>query len=80
MGPKKKKGDGSEDTGKPKNSKLNKMNEMDRVTNHNTQYHYQEHQRNQDFDQVKYLERRMAEEQEGKKRKEEMVAGYLRFS
>ena len=31
MGPKKKKGDGSEDTGKPKNSKLNKMNEMDRV-------------------------------------------------
>ena len=78
MGPKKKKGDGSEDTGKPKNSKLNKMNEMDRVTNHPTHYHYQEHQRNQDFDQVKYLERRMAEEQEGKKRKEEMVAGYLR--
>ena len=33
MGPKKKKGDGSEETGKPKNSKLNKMNEMDRVTN-----------------------------------------------
>ena len=32
MGPKKKKGDGSEETGKPKNSKLNKMNEMDRVT------------------------------------------------
>ena len=31
MGPKKKKGDESEDTGKPKNSKLNKMNEMDRV-------------------------------------------------
>ena len=28
---------------------------------------------------MKYLERRMAEEQEGKKRKEEMVAGYLRF-
>ena len=27
---------------------------------------------------MKYLERRMAEEQEGKKRKEEMVAGYLR--
>ena len=36
MGPKKKKGDGSEETGKPKNSKLNKMNEMDRVTNHTT--------------------------------------------
>lgn len=32
MGPKKKKGDGSEETGKPKNSKLNKMNEMDRVS------------------------------------------------
>ena len=43
MGPKKKKGDGSEETGKPKNSKLNKMNEMDRVTSHTTNhYHYQE--------------------------------------
>ena len=58
MPPKKKKGDGSEDGGKPKASKLNKMNEMDRV---------------------KYLERRMAEEVEGKKRKEEMVSGYLRL-
>lgn len=58
MAPKKKKGDGSEDSGKPKASKLNKMNEMDRV---------------------KYLERRMAEEVEGKKRKEEMVAGYLKL-
>lgn len=58
MGPKKKKGDGSEDDGKPKASKLNKMNEMDRV---------------------KYLERRMAEEVEGKKRKEEMVSGYLKL-
>ena len=58
MGPKKKGKDDSEEAGKPKNSKLNKMNEMDRV---------------------KYLERRMAEEQEGKKRKEEMVAGYLRL-
>ena len=55
MPPKKKKGDGAEDEGKPKASKLNKMNEMDRV---------------------KYLERRMAEEVEGKKRKEEMVSGY----
>ena len=58
MPPKKKKGDGSEENGKPKASKLNKMNEMDRV---------------------KYLERRMAEEVEGKKRKEEMVSGYLRL-
>ena len=58
MPPKKKKGDGSEDEGKPKASKLNKMNEMDRV---------------------KYLERRMAEEVEGKKRKEEMVSGYLKL-
>ena len=58
MPPKKKKGDGSEDDGKPKSSKLNKMNEMDRV---------------------KYLERRMAEEVEGKKRKEEMVSGYLKL-
>ena len=58
MGPKKKKGDGSEEDGKPKASKLTKMNEMDRV---------------------KYLERRMAEEVEGKKRKEEMVAGYLKL-
>ena len=58
MGPKKKKGDGSEETGKPKASKLNKMNEMDRV---------------------KYLERRMAEEVEGKKRKEEMVCSFLKL-
>ena len=58
MPPKKKKGDGSEEDGKPKASKLNKMNEMDRV---------------------KYLERRMAEEVEGKKRKEEMVSGYLKL-
>jgi hypothetical protein len=27
---------------------------------------------------VKYLERRMAEEEEGRRRKEEMVAGYLK--
>jgi len=30
-----------------------------------------------EMDRVKYLERRMAEEEEGRKRKEEMVAGYL---
>ena len=30
-----------------------------------------------EMDRVKYLERRLAEEEEGRKRKEEMVAGYL---
>ena len=32
-----------------------------------------------EMDRVKYLERRMAEEVEGKKRKEEMVCGYLKL-
>ncbi len=31
-----------------------------------------------EMDRVKYLERRMAEEEEGRRRKEEMVAGYLK--
>jgi hypothetical protein len=32
-----------------------------------------------EMDRVKYLERRMAEEEEGRRRKEEMVAGYLKY-